>query len=187
VAGADRLGLVDRAGFALAWMGLTFGGLAAISFGGAYAALAYLGQTASTFGWLSATQMLDGLGLAETTPGPLILVFVFVGFVGAFQTAPPEWAWVLGRAGRADGRLDHLRALVPVDLRRRAAVRAMGPPAQARAGPGPDLGGRGRRDRPTGPVVRHPPAVPQRPDDGGGGPVRVMLPDLASLDSPPWA
>ncbi|USQ94620.1 chromate efflux transporter [Caulobacter sp. RL271] len=86
-------------GSTLAWMGLSFGGLAAISFGGAYAALAYIGQAASAFGWLSATQMLDGLGLAETTPGPLILVFVFVGFVGAFQTAAPEWAWVLGLLG----------------------------------------------------------------------------------------
>jgi chromate transporter len=86
-------------GSTLAWMGLSFGGLAAISFGGAYAALAYIGQAASALGWLSATQMLDGLGLAETTPGPLILVFVFVGFVGAFQTAAPEWAWVLGVLG----------------------------------------------------------------------------------------
>ena len=86
-------------GSPLAWMGLTFGGLAAISFGGAYAALAYLGQAASSFGWLTATQMLDGLGLAETTPGPLVLVFVFVGFVGAFQTATPEWAWPLAALG----------------------------------------------------------------------------------------
>ena len=83
----------------LAWLGLTTGGLAAISFGGAYAALAYMGQASSAFGWLSASQMLDGLGLAETTPGPLILVFVFVGFVGAFQTAAPEWAWVQGLLG----------------------------------------------------------------------------------------
>lgn len=86
-------------GSTLAWMGLAFGGLAAISFGGAYAALAYLGQAASSFGWLSATQMLDGLGLAETTPGPLILVFVFVGFVGAYQMAAPEWAWTLAVLG----------------------------------------------------------------------------------------
>jgi chromate transporter len=86
-------------GSALAWMGLAFGGLAAISFGGAYAALAYLGQAASAFGWLTATQMLDGLGLAETTPGPLILVFVFVGFVGAFQTAAPDGAWLLAVLG----------------------------------------------------------------------------------------
>ncbi len=86
-------------GSTLAWMGLSFGGLAAISFGGAYAALAYIGQAASALGWLTPTQMLDGLGLAETTPGPLILVFVFVGFVGAFQTAAPEWAWMLGVLG----------------------------------------------------------------------------------------
>lgn len=86
-------------GSTLAWMGLSFGGLAAISFGGAYAALAYIGQAASGFGWLTATQMLDGLGLAETTPGPLILVFVFVGFIGAFQTAAPEWAWAVGVLG----------------------------------------------------------------------------------------
>ncbi|MFY8143446.1 MAG: chromate efflux transporter [Caulobacter sp.] len=86
-------------GSTLAWMGLTFGGLAVISFGGAYAALAYLGQAAASFGWLSATQMLDGLGLAETTPGPLVLVFVFVGFVGAFQSAPPDAAWAVGFLG----------------------------------------------------------------------------------------
>jgi chromate transporter len=86
-------------GSPLAWMGLTFGGLAAVSFGGAYAALAYLGQAASTFGWMTAGQMLDGLGLAETTPGPLVLVFVFVGFVGAYQTASPAWAWTLAFLG----------------------------------------------------------------------------------------
>lgn len=86
-------------GSTLAWMGLSFGGLAAISFGGAYAALAYIGQAAAGFGWLTAPQMLDGLGLAETTPGPLILVFVFVGFVGAFQTAPVEWTWALAVLG----------------------------------------------------------------------------------------
>lgn len=86
-------------GSVLAWMGLTFGGLAAISFGGAYAALGYAGQAASTLGWLTPSQMLDGLGLAETTPGPLLLVFVFVGFVGAFQAAPAEWAWGLATLG----------------------------------------------------------------------------------------
>lgn len=86
-------------GSTLAWMGLTFGGLAAVSFGGAYAALAYLGQASAVFGWLSPAQMLDGLGLAETTPGPLVLVFVFVGFVGAFQAAPLESAWIMALLG----------------------------------------------------------------------------------------
>jgi len=83
----------------VARMGAIFSGLAVVSFGGAYAALAYLGQAAAAFGWLTPVQMLDGLGLAETTPGPLVLVFVFVGFVGAFQAASPEWAWVAGLAG----------------------------------------------------------------------------------------
>jgi len=83
----------------IAHMGLVFSGLAVVSVGGAYAALAYLGQAASAFGWLTPVQMLDGLGLAETTPGPLVLVFTFVGFVGAYQAASPEWAWLAGIAG----------------------------------------------------------------------------------------
>lgn len=83
----------------IARMGLVFSGLAVVSFGGAYAALAYLGQVASSLGWLTPGQMLDGLGLAETTPGPLVLVFTFVGFVGAYQAAAPQWAWIAGVAG----------------------------------------------------------------------------------------
>jgi len=83
----------------VARMGAIFSGLAVVSFGGAYAALAYLGQVISALGWLTPGQMLDGLGLAETTPGPLVLVFVFVGFVGAYQAASPEWAWIAGLAG----------------------------------------------------------------------------------------
>ena len=83
----------------VARMGAIFSGLATVSFGGAYAALAYLGQAVSALGWLTPAQMLDGLGLAETTPGPLVLVFVFVGFVGAYQAVSPEWAWIAGLAG----------------------------------------------------------------------------------------
>lgn len=86
-------------GSPLARMGGVFSTLALVSFGGAYAALTYIGQAAATYGWLTPTQMLDGLGLAETTPGPLVLVFVFVGFVGGYQTAPAEWAWVAALAG----------------------------------------------------------------------------------------
>jgi chromate transporter len=86
-------------GSTLARMGGVFSLLAVVSFGGAYAALAYMGQAAGAFGWLSPGQMLDGLGLAETTPGPLVLVFVFVGFVGAYQAAPSDWAWIAGLAG----------------------------------------------------------------------------------------
>jgi chromate transporter len=65
----------------LAWF---FSKLAMVTFGGAYAVLAYMSQDVVTHhGWLTAGQMLDGLGLAETTPGPLILVTEFVGFLAA--------------------------------------------------------------------------------------------------------
>jgi chromate transporter len=97
--GPVLLALALAPGSTLARMGGVFSVLAVASFGGAYAALAYVGQAAGAFGWLAPGQMLDGLGLAETTPGPLVLVLVFVGFVGAYQNAPPDWAWVAALAG----------------------------------------------------------------------------------------
>lgn len=67
-----------------------FSVLAVVSFGGAYALLSYMAQVAvETKGWLSAGQMLDGLGLAETTSGPLILVTQFVGFLAGWQNQGP--------------------------------------------------------------------------------------------------
>jgi chromate transporter len=63
-----------------------FAGVAAVSFGGAYAALAFVAQQAvGSFGWLSAEEMLDGIGIAEPLPGPLIKVVQFVAFLGAFR------------------------------------------------------------------------------------------------------
>lgn len=71
--------------------GLFFSKAALVTFGGAYAVLPYVAQQAvETHGWLSAAQMLDGLALAETTPGPLILVLQYVGFLGAWA-APAPW------------------------------------------------------------------------------------------------
>ena len=65
---------------------LFFSKLAVVTFGGAYSVLAYMAQQAvETYGWLSAGEMLDGLGLAETTPGPLILVTEFVGFLAGYR------------------------------------------------------------------------------------------------------
>jgi chromate transporter len=70
--------------------GIFFSKTAMVTFGGAYAVLPYVGQQASEhYGWLSAAQMLDGLGLAETTPGPLIMVVQFVGFLGAWNQPGP--------------------------------------------------------------------------------------------------
>ena len=67
-------------------IGTFFSKLAVVTFGGAYAVLAYMGQdVVSQYGWLNPGQMMDGLGLAETTPGPLILVTEFVGFLAAFK------------------------------------------------------------------------------------------------------
>jgi chromate transporter len=77
-----------------------FGQVAVVSFGGAYAALAYVAQQAvSSFGWLASGEMLDGLGLAETTPGPLVLVTQFVGFLGAFRHPEPFTPLVAGVLG----------------------------------------------------------------------------------------
>ncbi|HEX2484875.1 MAG TPA: chromate efflux transporter [Myxococcota bacterium] len=67
-------------------LGLFFSQTAVVTFGGAYAVLAYVAQRAvDGFGWLTAGEMLDGLGLAETTPGPLIQVVQFVGFLAAWR------------------------------------------------------------------------------------------------------
>jgi chromate transporter len=83
-------------------LGLFFSKMAVVTFGGAYAVLAYVAQEAvSVFGWLAPGEMLDGLGLAETTPGPLILVLEFVGFLAAYRHATgmdPLLAGALGAA-----------------------------------------------------------------------------------------
>ena len=77
-----------------------FSKAAMVTFGGAYAVLPYVSQQAvETHGWLSAGQMLDGLALAETTPGPLIMVLQFAGFLGGWNhpgTLAPLWSATLG-------------------------------------------------------------------------------------------
>src|SRR5206468_6900376 len=74
----------------LVTIGTFFSKLAVVSFGGAYALLAYMAQQAvETHHWMTAPEMVDGLGLAETTPGPLILVTQFVGFLAGFRDPAP--------------------------------------------------------------------------------------------------
>jgi chromate transporter len=79
-----------------------FSKMSVVTFGGAYAVLAYVAQEAvETYGWLRPGEMLDGLGMAETTPGPLIMVLQFVGFLGAYRDPiplAPMTAGVLGAA-----------------------------------------------------------------------------------------
>ena len=84
------------AGF-LMELALFFGKLAVVTFGGAYAVLAYMTQAVVTeHGWLSTPQMVDALGLAETTPGPLILVTEFTGILAGFAQGGTEMAILAG-------------------------------------------------------------------------------------------
>ena len=79
---------------------LFFSQMAVVTFGGAYAVLAYVAQQAvETYGWLAPGEMLDGLGMAETTPGPLIMVTQFVGFMGAARANGPLDPLLAGTIG----------------------------------------------------------------------------------------
>lgn len=81
---------------------LFFSKMAVVTFGGAYAVLAYVAQQAvATYGWLAPGEMLDGLGMAETTPGPLIMVVQFVGFMGAYRNPGMLDPMVAGMLGAA--------------------------------------------------------------------------------------
>lgn len=87
-------------GHVLWQIGAFFSQLAIVTFGGAYAVLAYMAQEAvQGFGWLQAGEMADGLGLAETTPGPLILVTQFVGYLAAYRAPEPFSPLVAGLLG----------------------------------------------------------------------------------------
>ena len=95
-------------GFWLGWestpaqQGLFFSKAALVTFGGAYAVLPYVAQQAvENFQWLSNLQMMDGLALAETTPGPLVMVLQFVGFVGGWQNPGSLSPWVAALLGSA--------------------------------------------------------------------------------------
>jgi chromate transporter len=89
-------------GHVLWQIGVFFSKLAVVTFGGAYAVLAYMAQQAvENYGWLSAGEMADGLGLAETTPGPLIMVTQFVGYLAAFRAPVPFTPLLAGMIGAA--------------------------------------------------------------------------------------
>jgi chromate transporter len=80
--------------------GLFFSGTAMVTFGGAYAVLSYVAQHAvQDHGWLGPGEMVRGLGLAETTPGPLIMVLQFVGFLGAYRDPGSLDPWVAASLG----------------------------------------------------------------------------------------
>lgn len=84
----------------LTTQGVFFSGTAVVTFGGAYAVLAFVAQRAvEVYGWLSPTDMVRGLALAETTPGPLIMVVQFVAFLGAYHHPGTLDPWVAGILG----------------------------------------------------------------------------------------
>jgi chromate transporter len=79
---------------------LFFTGTAFVTFGGAYAVLSYISEVAvHGYGWLTADQMVQGLGLAESTPGPLIMVTQYVGFIGAWNAPGPFAPLLYGTLG----------------------------------------------------------------------------------------
>ncbi len=100
VAPVAVLALALGTGNVFADIAIFFSKMAVVTFGGAYAVLAYVAQEAvGTYGWLEPGEMLDGLGMAETTPGPLIMVLQFVGFLGAFRDAGWDSALLAGTIG----------------------------------------------------------------------------------------
>ena len=87
--------VLTGAGSVFTEQGLFFSGAAVVTFGGAYAVLAYVAQQAvSVYGWLTPGEMVRGLALAETTPGPLIMVVQFVAFLGAYRDPGALDPWV---------------------------------------------------------------------------------------------
>jgi chromate transporter len=89
--------LLTGAGSVYTTQGLFFAGTALVTFGGAYAVLAFVAQQAvQAYGWLTPADMVRGLALAETTPGPLIMVVQFVAFLGAYADPGPLDPWTAG-------------------------------------------------------------------------------------------
>jgi chromate transporter len=92
--------LTVGAGNVFSQIAVFFSKMAVVTFGGAYAVLAYVAQEAvEHYGWLKHGEMLDGLGMAETTPGPLIMVLQFVGFMAAFRDPGPLSPMLAGTLG----------------------------------------------------------------------------------------
>jgi len=108
----------------LVQMGAFFTTAALLTFGGAYAVLPYVVQAAVLqYGWLTATQMIDGLALGETTPGPLIMVVAFVGYLGAglpgalvatFFTFLPSFLFILLGAPLVEATREDLKFMAPL-------------------------------------------------------------------------
>ena len=160
-----------------------FSEVAVVTFGGAYAVLAYVAQEAvGTYHWVSPGEMLAGLGMAETTPGPLIMVRAVCRLPRGLSRARGVAAAAGGDVGRAAGHLGDVHAVLPLGVPRRALHRsaARRPRAQRRA-----VGGhrrRGRRRAEPGGVVRHPRRVPGHCAYGADYGFAIDLPVITSIN-----
>ena len=157
--------------------------MAMVTFGGAYAVLAYVAQQAvEHYHWLQPREMLDGLGMAETTPGPLIMVLQFVGFMAAYRdpgTLSPMLAATLG------GLLATwvtLHALLPLDLPRRALHRDPARQQGTRRRADGDHRRRGRRDPQSVDLVRAAHRCSGRPRRSARSGCRSTCPCWSSID-----
>jgi chromate transporter len=147
---------------------LFFTGAAFVTFGGAYAVLSYISDVAvNGYGWLTADQMVQGLGLAESTPGPLIMVTQYVGFLGAWNDPGPFDSPPLRdtRGGHHDVR--DLPALLFVHLLARPVHRAVGEQPTPQGDPRGNYGGGCRRHSEPGGLLREQGALPGRRLGGG--------------------
>ncbi len=136
-------------------MGAFFSKTALVTLGGAYAVLPYVAtQAVEGYGWLEPAQMMTGLGLAETTPGPLILVLEFVGFAGGWQHPGSCDALGVGPARCRGDAVGDLPAELPVRTDCRAVDRTHWPLATCQRDVGRSHRRGGRRDRASGAVVR---------------------------------
>ena len=147
-----------------------------VTFGGAYAVLAYMTQTVvADFGWITTPQMIDALGLAETTPGPLILVTEFVALLAGFQSGR-------GRAGACRGRWRFVGTFIPCFLWIFLAGPIWTRSRHARACPLPCSHHRGGgRGDPEPVAVVCAACAFQHVNQKQSGPLSMPVPDLATI------
>ena len=141
---------------------LFFTGAAFVTFGGAYAVLSYISDVAvNQYGWLTADQMVQGLGLAESTPGPLIMVTQYVGFIGAWNDPGPFAPLLYGTLGAL---ITTYATFLPCFLfifLLAPYIELLANDRRLQGRPRRGHGGRRRRDRQPRGVLRHAGPVPR--------------------------
>ena len=162
-----------------------FSKMAMVTFGGAYAVLAYVAQQAvEHYRWLKPGEMLDGLGMAETTPGPLIMVLQFVGFMAAYRDPGALSPMLAGTLGGLLATWVTFTPVLPLDLPRRAVRREAARQQSACRRVVGDHRRRGRRDLQSRDLVRAPHRLPGDRRRCEAFPLSFDMPVLTSVDIP---